>query len=420
MDPQGQAHEQPPRHLEDVLHREPYGAAQNPMNHPMNHPDWDSDDEDDEPPPLEERCLYDSDDEDDEDDEPCLEQRRREVNRADHWSDGWEHLEPVTEPTHNQRRQTQHNVWSPSRRANVEFNREDDWSDGWEHMEPVTEPTRNQRKEDQDLWSHSLFKCIDQHTAQSTCLHPMDCPWHDNGTLRNSSQGSRQQPVEPPMHNPWDNPDLLPSQRELNSAAHQILDGPVAFMACLDTQAILNATTVAPHKLRLELADDGSFEVIWDSGASHSITNDEKDFVGPIRRPGLITTFTGMAKGLHLKGVGEVEWSFIATNGKFRTIRVPAHYVPNSPAKLLSTSQVLQQYPNESIELSNNAAMLTGVQGDDSKPEVKVFVNPMSNIPTATGYRLPAVQRVAEALNVMTTAVDPRNVNLSDPEMGLL
>ena len=127
-----------------------------------------------------------------------------------------------------------------------------------------------------------------------------------------------------------------------------------------------------------------------------------------------------MAKGLHLKGVGEVEWSFIATNGKFRTIRVPAHYVPNSPVKLLSTSQVLQHCPNEHIELSNNAAMLTGVQGDDSKPEIKVFVNPMFNIPTAIGYRLPAVQRVAEALNVMTTAVDPRNVNLSDPEKELL
>ena len=185
-------------------------------------------------------------------------------------------------------------------------------------------------------------------------------------------------------------------------------------------ELVLKATTVAPHKLREELHDNGSFEVIWDSGASHTITNDQKDFVGKLRSPGLVKRLTGLASGLWIKGVGEIEWSFIGTDGNFRTITIPAYYVPDSPVKLLSTAQVLQHYSNETIQLSDSSATLSGIKGDNKRGPITAFVNPTSNIPSCTGYRLPAVQRVATALHSMTTTVDPKNVNLSDPEKELL
>ena len=142
----------------------------------------------------------------------------------------------------------------------------------------------------------------------------MDCPWHENGTLRRPPVTPEQfHNEEPPQ--PFDY--FLPTQHELDTASRSLLDGPVAFMACLDTEAILKATTVAPHKLRSALKNGDSFEVIWDSGASHTITNDLKDFVGKIKSPGLIKKFTGMASGLNLQGMGEIKWTFISTDGSF-------------------------------------------------------------------------------------------------------
>ena len=186
----------------------------------------------------------------------------------------------------------------------------------------------------------------------------------------------------------------------------------MALMAGIDILPILQA----PHKLRAQLNNGASFEVIWDSGASHTITNDKNDFVGPIQSAGIIKQLTGLAAGLNIKGVGTIAWSFHDQQGTLRTIQLPAYYVPASPVKLLSTAQLLQHYPNERIELSDCAAILSGIPGNLQRTSVTAFVNPRSNIPSCIGYRLTEVEKAAVALTTMTTTVDPSNINLSDAE----
>jgi hypothetical protein len=66
------------------------------------------------------------------------------------------------------------------------------------------------------------------------------------------------------------------------------------------------------------------FPVIWDSGASISITPDRKDFVGPFNTPDHITQLQGIAKGLRIEGQGHVLWTMQDTLGKQRLIKVPA------------------------------------------------------------------------------------------------
>jgi hypothetical protein len=59
-------------------------------------------------------------------------------------------------------------------------------------------------------------------------------------------------------------------------------------------------------RFRESLPKTSMFPVIWNSGASISITPDRKDFVGPINTPGHITQLQGIAKGLKIEGQGHV------------------------------------------------------------------------------------------------------------------
>ena len=86
----------------------------------------------------------------------------------------------------------------------------------------------------------------------------------------------------------------------------------------------------------------------------------------------------------------------------------------------MSTTQLLQQYSGETIQLDDQSATLSGLEGDPTRTPVKAFVNPINNIPECSAFQLGEVQKVALALHTMTTSVDPRNINLSEPEKELL
>ena len=62
--------------------------------------------------------------------------------------------------------------------------------------------------------------------------------------------------------------------------------------------------------------------VVWDSGASCSISNDRTDFVGPIRRPSVLTTVKGITRGLRVAGEGTIHWKFKTESGHFRIIKL--------------------------------------------------------------------------------------------------
>ena len=94
-------------------------------------------------------------------------------------------------------------------------------------------------------------------------------------------------------------------------------------------QAIV-AVLMTPIRLS-KAVKDVAFEVLWDSGASFSVTFCKHDFVGPIKSVGLYKTLSGLAKGLLIQGVGVVEWHFMDEAGELQPIRVTAYYVPTCP-----------------------------------------------------------------------------------------
>ena len=93
--------------------------------------------------------------------------------------------------------------------------------------------------------------------------------------------------------------------------------GPDVDILTAIRNSLLSHTTAASHH-------KGWFSVIWDSGASLSVSPHREDFVGPIHKPPPNTTVQGLGKNLRIAGIGHVAWSFHDTNGMLRTVKVPA------------------------------------------------------------------------------------------------
>ena len=143
----------------------------------------------------------------------------------------------------------------------------------------------------------------------------------------------------------------------------------------------------APARMRDSLGPDANTSpIIWDSGASISITPDLSDFDGPVTPPGKITQLKGIAKGLQIKGQGEVSWAVHDQFGNLRIIEVPAYHVPNIKVRLLSTTSLLQTYPDETITIEPNRLTLSGVANDSTRGPVTANVNPQSNLPTSEAF----------------------------------
>ena len=69
----------------------------------------------------------------------------------------------------------------------------------------------------------------------------------------------------------------------------------------------------APARMRNALgAQANTGPIIWDSGASISISPDPEDFNGTLTPPtGAITRLKGIARGLQIKDQGEVTWAHL-------------------------------------------------------------------------------------------------------------
>ncbi|KAI2492250.1 hypothetical protein MHU86_22314 [Fragilaria crotonensis] len=159
--------------------------------------------------------------------------------------------------------------------------------------------------------------------------------------------------------------------------------------------------------------------VIWDSGASISITPDRKDFVGPINTPGPITQLQGIAKGLRIEGQGHVLWAMQDTLGNLRMLKVPAYLVSCIKVRLLSTTSLLQAYPGETITIEAHQLTLSGTS-DEARGQLIARVNPDNNLPTSDAHRSSDTPKAVAALNITLNTVHESNLNLTEAEKELL
>jgi hypothetical protein len=176
----------------------------------------------------------------------------------------------------------------------------------------------------------------------------------------------------------------------------------------------------APAKFRNAMKKESAFSIIWDSGASVSISPNKEDFVGPVTAANVGTRLEGIVKGLSIQGQGHVMWTVLDASGQLRALKVPACYVPQARIRLLSTASLLQSYPGETISMEAHQLTLSGIPGSSRCNTVVTRVNPSNNLPMTTSYLRSEVGSVPEALNAVITTASSENHNLSNAQKELV
>ena len=196
-------------------------------------------------------------------------------------------------------------------------------------------------------------------------------------------------------------------------------------MTCFDIRspsnpAVLRMALQAPTRFRNETPKESMFRVIWDSGASVSVSPNRSDFVGPYSKPPIAIKLKGLAKGLNIQGQGHVMWLIMDTSGMLRAIKVPAYHVPGCNIRLLSTSSLTQTYSGEKIVIEEGKLTLSGSPGQPTRGSVIALVDPTNNLPTSQAYRYGCTDAPVKALQTTISEVSLANQNLTEPEKELL
>ena len=158
-------------------------------------------------------------------------------------------------------------------------------------------------------------------------------------------------------------------------------------MICIIDTDVLKVALQAPAKLQMAMPTEASYPIVWDSGASVSVSNDATDFQGTLTMANASPIqVKGVSQGVTVSGQGMVLWCLMDTTGMLRAIQVPALYIPEPNVRLLSTSSLLQVYKGEQIIQQPSGMTLSGIDGDPTRRPVKVHLNPKNNLPTSFGY----------------------------------
>jgi hypothetical protein len=109
---------------------------------------------------------------------------------------------------------------------------------------------------------------------------------------------------------------------------------------------------------------DNNIPIVFDTGASTSVTPLRSDFVHDLAQPS-ISALNGLKVHIDVVGSGLVQWTIIDLYGTIRTIRTMAHFVPEAKIRLFSPQVYFQEKNEGFCELTKNRLKLTLPEGTD-------------------------------------------------------
>ena len=164
--------------------------------------------------------------------------------------------------------------------------------------------------------------------------------------------------------------------------------------------------------------NDGTFPLIWDSGASMCLTSHKSDFVGEIEP--WENSVQGISSGLQIKGKGNVCWTLLDVDGKFRRLELPAFYAPEARTRLLSTSVFCAKYPLNTISMTAHRWTVNPYPRVKDERPIDIYINPLNNLPQTTCFKEREVNKTAVNFSEMVTTTHKDNHNLPEPHKELI
>ena len=157
---------------------------------------------------------------------------------------------------------------------------------------------------------------------------------------------------------------------------------------------------------------EAKFNVIWDTGASVSVTPNKRDFIEYNTHIENLY-LEGVSKGLKVEGPGIVQWNMVDVNRKIRKIKVKALYVPTCNLILLRPHSFTEKYPDETINIVSEGIMLSGSVNDENRGPVLAQLSDTNHLPFTTCVGNKGLIKAGMALNSTISTVHESNLNLT-------
>ena len=155
------------------------------------------------------------------------------------------------------------------------------------------------------------------------------------------------------------------------------------------------------------------YPIIFDTGASLSITPHKSDFTSSLTTPPGDLRLGGMANGLKIDGIGSVTWIFKNFSGPDVSIDCMAYYVPGAKARLLSPQRLLDSDSNGKYEGDAKHFRLHL----SNKPILTIEYDDRNSLPI--GYALVGTD-IGLQQEVNLTILDDENQNMTGGQKLLL
>ena len=200
-----------------------------------------------------------------------------------------------------------------------------------------------------------------------------------------------------------------------------------AFIAAVELQDELNMTRPPTSLLSgayISDHDSSNTPIVFDTGASFSVTPIATDFVSKLETPH-VSHMSGLSNSVKIKGVGWVEWPVRDVFGRIQIVRTRAYYVPVASIRLFSPQNYFQETKSGKGEFDHESLTFTTANGH----RLQFPYHPGSNLPlmyvdwdvpqaglSATHYQFLESETAFET----TTQLLQDNHNLSPPAKELL
>ena len=202
-----------------------------------------------------------------------------------------------------------------------------------------------------------------------------------------------------------------------------------AFVAAVELQEELNVKRPPASVMSgayLSGHDSSDMPIVFDTGASFSVSPLASDFVSDLETPS-VDRMTGLADSVLIEGVGWVEWPIRDMFGNVHRIKTRAYFVPKATIRLFSPQTYFQESATKSGRSEFDHASLTFTTHDGNR--LQFPYHPGSNLPVMyVDWDTPHAGLSASHLQFLqsTTAIESlskllqENHNLGKPEKELL
>ena len=169
--------------------------------------------------------------------------------------------------------------------------------------------------------------------------------------------------------------------------------------------------------------NDDKLPVVFDTGATISVSPQESDFISWEARGDLHTKLNGITASTDVLGVGIVRWTIRDDGGRRRQIETRAYYVPSARVRLLSPQRYLHEQQSGQFIITPRGSIFTFPGNDNARLTFQMWDDTTFRSELPVAFVVPRTtdfERAHDQAYLGLNVLDPENVNLSNAQKELM